>query len=363
MKKYTVARFTGLLAIMFILLACGMFTRPTPTTLPPTEIPATEIPTQVKATEVPPTLAPTEIPPTQVPVTAIRIGPGKFGKPIWLEVMEGEYKLTSGDTLLPGSAIGVTDDMLTFEPELSIEVADGGAILKGIDYAAGTLLVVDASGNIIEVGKSASDNPPAATGNYLFQDDFSSNNKGWETGEENSEYGDIDRQIANGQYVITMEGKQEYHFAINSIPDVKANNFRFSIDSTILESDVTAGNLSIEVSFREVDGVDGKHYSISLYDDGTYSADVWPTGDWQSIVDLWERQDSNDIKLDTGIKNTIVIEANGPVVTLFVNGKQIDTFTDSTINEKGDLSLNLGLDQPDEHLKIAFDNLTIQEIK
>jgi hypothetical protein len=368
MKNPKVIRFAALLIIMLVLLACGMFTQPTPTIVPPTDIPpATAVPTQVKATEVPPTSVPTEIPPTPEPSTSIKIGPGKFGKPIWLEVTNGEYKLTSGDTLLTGSAIGVSDNMLTFDPGLSIEVAEGGVTLKGTDYAAGTMLVVDASGDIVEAGasvnNSANNNPQTATGNYLFQDDFSSNDKGWETGKVTSDYGEIDRQITNGQYIMTMMGKQDYYFAINSIPDVVANNFRISIDENILESNVSPGNLTLEISFREVDGVNGKHYSISLYNDGTYSGDVWPSADWKTIVNMWEKQASSDIKLDKGVKNTIVIEANGPVITLFVNGKKIDSFTDSTITEGGNLSINLGLDKPNENLKIAFDNITIEEIK
>jgi hypothetical protein len=367
MKNIKALRIAGLLALLLTLLACGMFTQATPTAIPPTTAPPTTVPDTAtpvppKATEVPPTA--TLVPPTPEPSAVIRLGPGKYGKPIWLEVTQGEYKLTSGDTLLTGSAIGVYDNMLTFPSGLLIEVAEGGVTLNGTTYPAGTTLTVDASGSLVEAaGASIAPDNTTATGTMIFQDDFSSDNNGWKTGKESDDFGDINRQIVDGKYVMTMMGKKEYYFSINSIPDVVANNFRLSIDATILESNVAPGNLSIELSFREVDGIDGKHYSISLYNDGTYSGDVWPSGDWKTIVDIWPRTANSAIKLEKGTTNTIVVEANGPEITLYVNGKKIDTMNDSTITEGGNLSLNLGLDKPNETLKIAFDNLTIEEIK
>jgi hypothetical protein len=40
----------------------------------------------------------------------------------------------------------------------------------------------------------------------------------------------------------------------------------------------------------------------------------------------------------------------------------IKEVSDTTINETGNISFNLGLDKPNETLTIAFDNLTITAI-
>ena len=88
-------------------------------------------------------------PSTNAPSVVIRLGPGKYGHPLWLEVIEGSYKLTSGATLKAGSAVGVAEDVMTFPRGLAIEVAGGDIVLKGTTYPLGTKLIVDAQGNLI----------------------------------------------------------------------------------------------------------------------------------------------------------------------------------------------------------------------
>lgn len=346
---------------MFVLLACSIFSQSAPTVatpLPETATVTVELPTS--------TAVVTSIPAVQEqPTVVIRLGPGKFAEPIWLEVISGDYKLTSGATLLTGSAIGVYTESLTFPKGMGIEIGDGGLVLKGISYDAGTRWVVDEAGNLVAetgTGSGAVVEPSASGGAILFQDDFSSNDKGWDVGIESDEFGDLNSAITDGQYVMTLTGKQEYYFVITPISDFSAKDFVLSMDVTILESAVGAGNMSLELSVREADGVNGKHYAFSLFNDGTSSGDVWPTKSYKDVIDLWSHEANSAITLKKGVTNTISLKLNGSTFTLFVNGKMIKEVTDATIDETGNISINLGLDKPNETLKIAFDNLIITAI-
>ena len=139
---------TCLLLMALTIIACGIFSMPNPTPEPsqPTGIP------EAMPTPVPPTVTLTSIPPTVTsePSVIINLGPGRFGKPLWLEVVKGDYKVTSGATLRAGSAIDVFEDWLSFPPGLAINVEGGEITLKGTTYPPGTKLLVGNQGNLIE---------------------------------------------------------------------------------------------------------------------------------------------------------------------------------------------------------------------
>ncbi|MDP1544381.1 MAG: hypothetical protein Q8L87_00040, partial [Anaerolineales bacterium] len=150
MKKEKLLRLAGLIGAMFVLLACSVFSSAAPTaSVTPTEVVTStvELPAST-ATAIAIAIA-TSIPAVQEPTIVIRLGPGKFAQPIWLEVLTGEYKLTNGVTLLTGSAIGVYTESLTFPSGMAIEIGDGGLELMGVSYDAGTQLIVDSSGNLV----------------------------------------------------------------------------------------------------------------------------------------------------------------------------------------------------------------------
>lgn len=129
--------------ILIVLLLSGCSGTPIQSTVTP-------VPPTVTFTSIPPTHTVTQVPPTKAPSLFIRLGPGKYKEPIWLEVIEGGYKLISGTTLRPGSAIGVYEEWMTFPPGLTIDVEGGKITLKGTTYPQGTKLLVDSQGNLIQ---------------------------------------------------------------------------------------------------------------------------------------------------------------------------------------------------------------------
>jgi len=144
MKKPILSGCLAFVILMIMLSGCA----PAPTPVPPTAT-YTPVPPTATYTSIPPTSTATPIPPTRAPSVIIRLGPGKFGEPIWLEVIEGEYKLVSGATLRTGSAMDVTEDWMTFPSGLGIDVEGGDIMLKGTTYSQGTKLIVDTQGNLI----------------------------------------------------------------------------------------------------------------------------------------------------------------------------------------------------------------------
>ena len=73
------------------------------------------------------------------------------GNLMQLEVLAGDYRLTSGTTLMTGSSIRVREDWMTFPAGLVIEIGTGGVTLKESDYAEGTRLRLDAEGNLVPI--------------------------------------------------------------------------------------------------------------------------------------------------------------------------------------------------------------------
>ena len=165
-KKHLIGQVSSLLLAMLLISGCGVLSSAPTSSPPPTStfvpVPPTAtftpvlptstftlVPPTATFTSVPSTPTDTPIPPTEEPPVLIRLGPGKYGSAIWLEVVTGQYQLASGATLLVGSAIGVDESWMTFPPGLTIDVEGGDITLKGTTYPSGTKLIVDAQGNLV----------------------------------------------------------------------------------------------------------------------------------------------------------------------------------------------------------------------
>jgi hypothetical protein len=168
--KHSIVQVSILFLALLLISGCGFITielvptstsisQPTSTftPVPPTSTFTPALPTSTSTlvpptatfTSVPPTPTDTTVPPTEAPSVLIRLGPGKFGSNLWLEVISGQYQLVSGTTLLAGSAIGVDESWMTFPTGLAIDIEGGDITLKGTTYPSGTKLIVDTQGNLI----------------------------------------------------------------------------------------------------------------------------------------------------------------------------------------------------------------------
>lgn len=195
----------------------------------------------------------------------------------------------------------------------------------------------------------------------LFQDAFDSNANGWDLGIQSDASGDVTKQIIDGKYRLSLTSKQKYFFDISFVPNFSAKDFLFSIDATILDTNATTGDLALYFSLREVNGVNGKHYDFIFYNDNAYAVDAWPSADSTTVKSVLTGN-MLTTKLEKGVTNTFAIQANGSTFTIYINGNKIDSFTDTTINEAGSMSLWLGLYKPNQTVTMEFDNLIIKSI-
>jgi hypothetical protein len=78
------------------------------------------------------------------------LGPTKYGQRLRLDVVKGNYTLSSGDVAeAPSTFVAVPDSWLTFPAGLAINVTGGQIILNGKTYAEGTELIVNAQGSLV----------------------------------------------------------------------------------------------------------------------------------------------------------------------------------------------------------------------
>lgn len=195
----------------------------------------------------------------------------------------------------------------------------------------------------------------------LFQDAFDSNANGWDLGTQSDASGDVTKQIIDGKYRLSLTSKQKYFFDISVVPNLSAKDFLFSIDATILDTNATTGDLALYFTLREVNDVNGKHYDFIFYNDNTYAVEAWPSADSTTVKSVLTGN-MLTTKLEKGVTNTFAIQANGSTFTIYINGNKIDSFTDTTINEAGSMSLWLGLYKPNQTVTMEFDNLIIKSI-
>jgi hypothetical protein len=200
----------------------------------------------------------------------------------------------------------------------------------------------------------------SGTQSILFQDTFDSNANGWEIGKYSDDSSDQDNEIVDGKFQVSLAAKQDYAFAILSIPDFSAKDFLLSMDVTLVDTTAASGDFNFGFTLREADGVNGRRYEFTFFNDNTYTVRVWVSSDYQTIKKL-ATGNMGTAKLEKGKTNNFAIEAKGTSFTFSINGKQLGTFTDTTIDEAGSVSIWLGLDRQGESMTIQFDNLMIKK--
>jgi hypothetical protein len=152
MKKRASHYFSMLLLVISLSLS-GCILKSAPQSGSMTETPVsmtstfTPIPPTSTVTSLPPTVTPTTLPSTVIRLS--QVTNGSTAKPLLLEVVKGDYKITSGTTLTSGSMINANEKSLTFPPGLVIEIGKGGVTLLGVDCSEGTTYIVNANGTLV----------------------------------------------------------------------------------------------------------------------------------------------------------------------------------------------------------------------
>jgi hypothetical protein len=184
----------------------------------------------------------------------------------------------------------------------------------------------------------------AASGDTLFEDDFSNPASGW------------DRIQDSGGKIDYVDGK--YHMAVNTADtDVWANPGK------------KFGNVSVQVSAAKVGGTDNNDYGVIcryvdsdhfyffvISSDGYYGIGKVKDGQFL-MVNQEDMLPSEDIRKGSEM-NTIQADCVGSTLSLYVNGKLLDTQKDSDF-ATGDVGLLAGT-FAEAGVEVEFDDFIVK---
>ncbi len=186
--------------------------------------------------------------------------------------------------------------------------------------------------------------PIPQSGDALLEDDFESDDSGWEIGEYDA--GNVG--YADGVYFVTSveQNSTMWGVAYRTFGDVS-----ISVDA----SQISAGpedNNAYGIICREQGNGDG--YYLRISGDGFYSILKADDGEFDTLVD-WTTSSAIQEGNST---NRIRVVCNGSILSLYVNDQLLATAEDSTFAE-GDISLT-ATTYEEEATEIHFDNLVVE---
>lgn len=187
----------------------------------------------------------------------------------------------------------------------------------------------------------------------ILTEDFTTNDRGWWTGQESSDFSDREAQIVDGKYRISMTSKRDVFWPVR-IPQVTAANFWLGLEATIMDN--PPDNAGFSIVFRA--NQNGDFYRVRFDNNNQYLVQLRVNEEWQTISGSLSE---GNIQLAEGIANTFGLLVQGTELSLYANGQQLTTLTDSTLSGSSGISLGLNLSEADQTLTVDFDNIVIKE--
>lgn len=181
-------------------------------------------------------------------------------------------------------------------------------------------------------------------------DTFDNNKNDWNLEEKEGERVKFKESIKNGKLYFEMTAIQSVILddTVRSQPIV---NLDMSVDG-YQESGSPEGDYALV--FRKLDKENYYIFGVNQnYQEYFFS--VRKDGEW---TDLIKFKKSTIVKVD-GV-NKLRVVASGSKFTFYINGQQIDTYTDSTISEGGQVGVACELYNVDDVGTFSFDNFSIQ---
>jgi hypothetical protein len=195
-----------------------------------------------------------------------------------------------------------------------------------------------------ETGPTSPEEWPA-----VLSDSFDDNANDWLLGDVDDEYITGDVAIADGRLTLDVTAKRSVFWWLT--PDVDDFSDVFvSVDAKKIRG---AQSADLGLVFRQAD--DEHYYYFSIYPPtGEYQLAMFIEGEWTTLIE-WAESDL----IDSGGPNRLAVLAQGPRITLFVNGEEVDGCEDSTV-EEGEVGVGFSLYEEGETLKASFDNFEVR---
>lgn len=187
-------------------------------------------------------------------------------------------------------------------------------------------------------------------GEVIFEEDFTSNRRGWHTGEEEDQYGFSNASFVDGRYRLSHEAKQDVVWWV-TLDDQEFDDFVLLIEATPVEYNAP---FAYGVVFRRTFEED--FYLFQVDSDGYFAIYLFEDGGWNTLVDYTELA-----AINREGSNQLAIEAIGPMMTFFINGEEATSIEDDTLTA-GSIGVSLELYQAENTATVDFDNLTVLAI-
>lgn len=187
--------------------------------------------------------------------------------------------------------------------------------------------------------------------NVLFQDDFSDSSSGWD------QYSDADgsTDYDNGAYRIRVN-KTQYTYWANPGQETLPGDVRVEVDAT-KAGGPDSNDFGVICRYNEGDSA-ADFYQFVVTSDG-YAGIVVVMANKQIVLSKDGLLQPYDAIQQGSATNHITAECIGSTLTLYVNGVQVDSVTDSTLTS-GDVGLIAG-SYEEGGVDILFDNFVVTQ--
>lgn len=190
---------------------------------------------------------------------------------------------------------------------------------------------------------------PDQPADVLFQDDFSDSSSGW------NQYSDVEglTDYENGAYRIRVDAT-EYTYWANPGQEALPDDVRVEVDAT-KAGGPDANDFGVICRYRERDSA-ADFYQFAVTSDG-YAGIVLVIANDQTVLSQDALLQPYAIINQGHASNHITAECIGSTLTLYVNGVQVDSVTDTTL-ASGDVGLIAG-SYDESGVDILFDNFVV----
>ncbi|MBN1438574.1 MAG: hypothetical protein JW929_04115 [Anaerolineales bacterium] len=184
----------------------------------------------------------------------------------------------------------------------------------------------------------------------VFSDTFDADTGLWKTGKSDNEYLTGDIAIVGGRYLVKISSKQAFLWRILA-PAKNLSDFYVSAD---VKRNRSPEDSHYGLVFRSNDkqyyyyaiNAASKQYAMYVYDKQWTTIQNWTSS---SLIDP-----AGVIQLAALIQ--------GPKFTLFLNGQEVNSFTDDTV-QNGGVGIAVDMEGADQYLEIEFDNYFVRAPK
>jgi hypothetical protein len=182
----------------------------------------------------------------------------------------------------------------------------------------------------------------------LFSEQFDSNENDWTIEEQDDEYGQSYADIIEGRYRLSQTAAKGV-FAWEQLPEAEFDNFVMVVDAIPVE--FNTDSFGYGLTFRNNSDYTNL-YAFEIDEDG-YLVNLLADGEWYTLVDYTPMP-----AINVGGPNQLMVEAIGPLLTFYINGKEAVSIEDNTL-ETGSVGMGLDLYEVGDSVTVDFDNLMV----